>query len=119
VLCASGTATLEVGLLHKPFVIMYKINYLSYLIIKSLLKIPFIGLINLVAGHKIIQEFVQQQAQPHLIKTEINKILNNDKYRQNIIKNLKKTHQKMMDKNQTIAISPLTTKLLKNEYHRK
>ncbi|RLA07808.1 MAG: lipid-A-disaccharide synthase [Gammaproteobacteria bacterium] len=118
VLCASGTATLEVGLLHKPFVIIYKINKVSYLIIKSLLKIPFIGLINLVAGHKIIPEFIQNEATAENITPAIQKILNNKKYRDKMITDLKKTHQKMIDKNQTIDISQLTTKILKNDEHK-
>ena len=50
---ASGTATLECALLKKPMVIIYKTSWLTYAIAKSVIKIPYIGLVNIVAGKKV------------------------------------------------------------------
>ncbi|MEN6627956.1 MAG: lipid-A-disaccharide synthase [Candidatus Sumerlaeia bacterium] len=61
---ASGTATLETGLLGTPMIIVYKVAYLSWLIGKSLVKIPYIGLINIVAGDMIAPELIQEQCTP-------------------------------------------------------
>jgi lipid-A-disaccharide synthase len=63
----SGTATLESALLKTPFVIVYRISFLSWLLIRHLIKIPYIGLVNIVRGKKIIPEFVQHEAKPKRI----------------------------------------------------
>jgi lipid-A-disaccharide synthase len=56
---ASGTATLETAILGTPFVILYRVHPLSYQIGKRLVKLPYIGLANVVAGSKVVPEFVQ------------------------------------------------------------
>lgn len=60
-LVASGTATLETAILGTPFLILYRVHPLSYQIAKRVLKLPYIGLINVVAGKKIVPEFVQHE----------------------------------------------------------
>lgn len=71
---ASGTATLEAGLLLRPMVIMYKTAWLTYAIAKAFVKIPYIGLVNVVAGKKIIEEYIQDDATPANIAAGINRI---------------------------------------------
>lgn len=61
-LISSGTATLEAGLLGVPMVILYRVSALSYAILKRFLLIPDIGLVNIVAGRRIVPEFVQNNA---------------------------------------------------------
>jgi lipid-A-disaccharide synthase len=60
-LVASGTATLETGLLLCPMAIMYKIAYPTWLIAKMVVKAPYIGLINIVAGDMVVPELIQDQ----------------------------------------------------------
>lgn len=55
----SGTSTLEAGLLGLPMVIVYKSNYLTYLIGRSLVKLKNIGLINIVLGKTVVPELIQ------------------------------------------------------------
>ncbi len=62
VLMASGTTSLEAMLLKKPMVIAYKVAPLSYWIYKRLVKVNMIGLPNLLAGEKIVPEFIQDAA---------------------------------------------------------
>ena len=62
VIVASGTATLECALLKKPMVIIYKTSWLTYAIAKSVIKIPYIGLVNIVAGKKVADELIQNDA---------------------------------------------------------
>lgn len=59
---ASGTATLETALLLKPMVVVYKTSWLTYVLAKALIKIPYIGLVNVVAGKKIVPECIQEDA---------------------------------------------------------
>jgi lipid-A-disaccharide synthase len=76
-LVASGTATLETAIMGKPFVIIYKMGILNYLLYRPQVKIPYIGMVNIVAGKKIVPEFIQFQANPKKISEYIIKILNN------------------------------------------
>ncbi len=63
-LVCSGTATLETACFGTPLVIVYRISRLSYEIGKRLVKLPHIGLVNVVAGRKIAPEFVQNAFTP-------------------------------------------------------
>lgn len=70
VLCASGTATLMVGLLEKPMVIMYKMNrFTAYLAKKFVKSTKYFGLINLVLDQPAAPEVFQEHADvPHLVR---------------------------------------------------
>jgi lipid-A-disaccharide synthase len=57
----SGTATLETALMNVPQVVCYRGNSLSFYLAKKLVKIPFISLVNLIAGRKIVEELVQER----------------------------------------------------------
>ncbi|MDD2866073.1 MAG: lipid-A-disaccharide synthase [Candidatus Omnitrophica bacterium] len=72
---ASGTATLETAILNKPMVIVYKVSLLTWLLAKLLIKIPYIGLVNVVAGEKIVPELVQFDATPKKIASTVLSIL--------------------------------------------
>ena len=63
-LVASGTATLENAILGKPMVILYKTSFLTYLLVRRLIQIPYIGLVNIVAGEKLVPECLQYEATP-------------------------------------------------------
>lgn len=63
-LVCSGTATLETACFETPLVIVYRISRTSYEIGKRVVKLPYIGLVNVVAGKKIAPEFVQNDFVP-------------------------------------------------------
>lgn len=68
---ASGTATLEAALIGLPMVIVYKISAATYWIAKRLVKIPNIGLPNIVAGVRVVPELLQQDVEPDRIAFEV------------------------------------------------
>jgi lipid-A-disaccharide synthase len=70
-LVASGTATLETALLGIPMVILYKISFLTWAYLKTSVKIPYIGLVNVIRGKKVIAEFIQYDAKPEKIAAYI------------------------------------------------
>jgi lipid-A-disaccharide synthase len=76
-LVASGSATLESAILQKPFVIVYKVSWFSWLFLRAIIQIPYIGLVNIVAGRRMIEEFVQYRARPKNIADYVTKTLNN------------------------------------------
>ncbi|HCA5349371.1 lipid-A-disaccharide synthase [Acinetobacter baumannii] len=73
---ASGTATLEAMLMHRPMVTFYKLHWLTYLIAKFLVKIPYYSLPNIIAGKKVIEELIQTDATPENLAAEIEKLMN-------------------------------------------
>ena len=73
---ASGTATLEAMLMHRPMVTFYKLHWLTYIIAKLLVKIPYYSLPNIIAGKKVIEELIQADATPEHLASEIEKLMN-------------------------------------------
>ncbi len=75
-LVASGSATLECAILGTPFLVLYKTSLWTYLVAKSLVSIPNIALANVVAGKKIVPEFIQNNARPVKVADEMYDLLN-------------------------------------------
>jgi len=76
-LVASGTATLETAIMQRPFAIIYKMILLNYLLYRPQVKVPYIGMVNIVAGQKIVPEFIQFGACPKKISKQVLEILLN------------------------------------------
>ena len=72
---ASGTASLEASLLGLPHIVVYKVNPLTYLVAKGLVKVPFISLPNIIAGRKIVPELIQKDVNPRKIERELISLL--------------------------------------------
>jgi lipid-A-disaccharide synthase len=58
-ICASGTATLETGIIGVPMVVVYKLTTLSYALARRLVKLPNFALVNIVAGERVVPELLQ------------------------------------------------------------
>jgi lipid-A-disaccharide synthase len=76
-LCASGTATLEVGLLGTPMVMVYRLAPWTYAMAKVLVRLPFVSLVNLVLDRKVVPELIQGDAHPERIAIEAERLLTN------------------------------------------
>ena len=74
-LVTSGTATLETALFGVPQVICYKGNGLSYQIAKRLIKIKFIGLVNLIMDKEVVKELIQNDLTVKNLQQELEKLL--------------------------------------------
>ena len=82
----SGTATLETALFNVPQVVCYKAGFLSYHIGKLVVKIDYFSLVNIIKQKEVVKEFLQFNLSPQ-IKDELDKILNNDEYRNQMLQN--------------------------------
>ncbi|MBM4200678.1 MAG: lipid-A-disaccharide synthase, partial [Gammaproteobacteria bacterium] len=80
VITSSGTATLELALLQVPMVIIYRLSPLTYWLGRWLVKIPFIGLPNILAGRAVVRELIQHDANPENIVAEIARLLSDERY---------------------------------------
>lgn len=90
ILCASGTATLMVGLCEKPMVIMYKMKFLSAQLAKLLVnRIPYFGMVNLIAQKEIVPERFQEKASVKELSRCLLQMIEDASYRACIVEDLK------------------------------
>jgi lipid-A-disaccharide synthase len=74
-LCKSGTTTLEAAVAGCPLVVAYKTSPWTYAIARRVVKIPNIGLVNVVAGKEIAREFVQDAVVPERVADALDPLL--------------------------------------------
>jgi lipid-A-disaccharide synthase len=74
-LCKSGTTTLEAAIALCPLVVAYRTSAIEYALARRLVKIPFIGLVNIVAGREVAREFVQDALQPLAVANALEPLL--------------------------------------------
>ena len=74
-LCKSGTTTLEAAVADCPLVIAYRTSSITYQIARRVVKIPHIGLVNIVAGEELVPEFVQHDLVPRLVADALDPLL--------------------------------------------
>lgn len=80
VLAKSGTTTLEAALLGVPMAVCYAGDSPSYYVVKMFFKLPYVSLPNILAGKKIVQEFIQFDATPEKLAGEIGRLLADQRY---------------------------------------
>ncbi|MCK5894756.1 MAG: lipid-A-disaccharide synthase [Endozoicomonadaceae bacterium] len=77
ILLASGTATLEAMLHKKPMVVSYQVAWLTYKILRCMVKSEWVSLPNLLAGHALVPEILQDEATPERLAQETLDAMNN------------------------------------------
>ncbi len=97
-LATSGTATLESAISGTPLIVLYKTSLFTYLLAKTLVKIPNIGMVNIVAEKKIVPEFIQFQAKPEKIASEMEKILKDKDEYEKIKRDLARVRDRLGEK---------------------
>jgi lipid-A-disaccharide synthase len=109
---SSGTATLEAGLLRVPMAILYRVSPLSYAILKRFILVPDIGLVNIVAGRRIAQEFVQDRATPAALSAECLRLLRDDAYREQMRARLSIVKEKLGEGGGSERVAQMAKELL-------
>jgi len=82
---ASGTATLETGLLKKPMVIVYRLTPLSYWLGRLLICVDHIGMVNIVAGERVVPELIQNEVTAERLLGESLRIIENRDVYENMV----------------------------------
>ena len=83
VVAASGTTTLEVMLLNRPLIVAYRADWLSYKIIGSMVKVPYVSLPNLIAAKSLVNEYIQAEATSDNLSDEILSLCEDEHRRNN------------------------------------
>jgi lipid-A-disaccharide synthase len=74
-LVASGTSTLQAAVIGTPMVLTYRTSWLTCWLARRLIRIPWIGLVNIVAGRSVVPELIQQDATPERMSEEASRLL--------------------------------------------
>jgi lipid-A-disaccharide synthase len=111
VISVSGTVTLEIALVGTPMVIIYKLSPLTYQLAKRLVKVDNIGLCNIVAGETVVQELIQDQANPAAIAAEVGKLLCDTAYHATIVRKLGEVYSKLGSGGASLRVAKLALRL--------
>ncbi len=90
----SGTATLETAVFNVPQVVVYKMLQLQYDIGKYFIKVKFFSLVNIIMDNEIVKELLQNDLE-HKISHELDRILNDDNYRQTMLNNYEQLQERL------------------------
>jgi len=92
---ASGTATVEAAMMQTPFVMVYRVSPLTYMLGKPRVKVPYFAMVNLIAGEKIVPELVQDDLTAANVVTQLREILPDGPARERMLEGLVQVKAKL------------------------
>lgn len=113
----SGTVTLEAALLRVPMAVVYRVNWLTFQILRRLVSIRRIALVNIVAGRSVIEEFIQHDADPGRIADETVRLLDDAQYRQRVLAGLDEVRELMGESGGPGRAADLIMEMLASRRH--
>ncbi|MEM7698609.1 MAG: lipid-A-disaccharide synthase [Verrucomicrobiota bacterium] len=85
---ASGTATLEAAALGLPYCLIYKVAWLTAWVARTVLKVKFLGIVNVIAGREVVREMLQESAKPEALAAELGRLLDDEVSRSDLLRDL-------------------------------
>jgi lipid-A-disaccharide synthase len=85
---ASGTATVEAAMMNTPFVMVYRVSPLTYMLGKPRVKVPRFAMVNLIAGEEVVPELVQQDFTAEKVVGKVKEILSDSPSRDRMLEGL-------------------------------
>ena len=110
----SGTATLETALFNVPQVVVYKTSWITYQIASRLVKVPYISLVNLIAGREVVRELIQDAYNEDRLVKELIEIAGEGLPRQAVIEEYAEIKEKIGDKKASQETARLIVESLTN-----
>ena len=110
----SGTATLETGLMGVPMVIVYRMSRLSYLIGRMIIDVDHVGLVNIIAGKRLVPELIQRDATPQNMADAVSKMLRDPVYYKEITDGLAAVRAQLGDAGASARAADVVLSLLEN-----
>jgi lipid-A-disaccharide synthase len=92
---ASGTATVEAAVIGTPFVMIYRLSGLTYFIGKRLVDVPHYGMVNLIAGRRVVPELIQQDFSAARVVAELEPLLAEGERREQMMRDLKEVRGRL------------------------
>lgn len=94
-LAASGTVTLEAAILRTPMIVVYSMSWLTHAVARRVVRTKHIGLVNLVAGKRVVPEFVQDEVIPSVLCKELESMLFDIERRGRLVAELERVREKL------------------------
>jgi lipid-A-disaccharide synthase len=92
---ASGTATVEAAMMRTPFVMVYRVSPLTYLLGKPRIKVPRFAMVNLIAGEEVVPELVQHDFTGQNVVARLREILPDGPTRERMLQGLTQVKAKL------------------------
>jgi lipid-A-disaccharide synthase len=92
---ASGTATVEAALMELPFVMVYRVTPLTYLLGRWTVKVPHFAMVNLIAGEEIVPELVQHDFTPERVTGELKQLIPDGPKREKMLEGLRRVKERL------------------------
>ncbi|MDZ7372907.1 MAG: lipid-A-disaccharide synthase [candidate division KSB1 bacterium] len=92
---ASGTATLEAACFGTPYVIVYRVSPLTYFLGRRLVTVPYLGLVNVVAGRRVVPEFLQNDFRAEKLRKALQTLLSDLELRRQMQANLEEVRRRL------------------------
>jgi lipid-A-disaccharide synthase len=92
---ASGTAVLEAALMERPFIVVYRVAPVSYLVGRMMLKVKYVSLVNLLLGRRVVPELIQGAMSPETIAGEVRRLWNPGRDRDEMLSSLREVREKL------------------------
>ncbi len=105
---ASGTATVEAAMMRTPFVMVYRVSSLTYLLGKPRVKVPYFAMVNLIAGMEIVPELVQHDFTASNVVGRVRQILPDGPIRERMLDGLAQVKAKLRSPKQGLSGSTET-----------
>ncbi|MFP3874555.1 MAG: lipid-A-disaccharide synthase [Thiohalophilus sp.] len=115
IVTVSGTVTLEIALIGTPMVVINRVAWLTYHIVKRMLKINHLALCNIVAQRRIVPERIQNDATPERIAGDLLHMLDDETYRREIKQGLAEVRQQLENDSHITDIATVTVDMLSDQ----
>lgn len=88
---ASGTATLESACFGMPYILVYQVNPLTYVVGRAVMRIKFLGIVNILAGRQVVKEMVQGEFRPEPLAAGVLELMDEGPARNALLQDLRET----------------------------
>jgi lipid-A-disaccharide synthase len=92
---SSGTATVEAALLGTPMVVVYRVSQTSAFILRRMIRSPFLAMVNLIAGKKIVPELIQDDFTGPRVEAEVRRLLGSSGDREEMKRDLAEVRERL------------------------
>ncbi len=110
----SGTATLEAALCGIPFVVAYRASAVSWALLSPMVKIPLVGLPNIIAGEEIVPECIQDMADPAVLAATISRFIETPALYDSTVGRLVALREKLAEKRPSIEVCRIIKEIITN-----
>lgn len=118
IIAASGTVTLEIAIYGIPMIIIYRVSPVSYLLGRAFVRVEHIGLVNIIAGERVVPELLQQDAHPQKIAQAAADILDHPEKEARIRIKLQQVRKALGDAGAADKTAGIALAMMDRKHHR-